>query len=209
LVGQEFEVRASHLLGRFSTTCATPPADSYSLIYYLEIFSFFLNLGVQDFTRMCSDMFSLHILPGIWFTFNLMIQVFLCQRKIFFYFLGYHAFLASKPSESSQALVVHACNLSYLGDWDWITIQGQPGQIPCETPHLQNNEKNGLEVYLKQYNACFASAEPWVQTPVPHCWISISQFCIFALHWILYGHSTECLPSMGFKYVHNAYLFEF
>jgi hypothetical protein len=31
-----------------------------------------------------------------------------------------------------------------------ITIQGQPGQIVCETPHLQNNQsKNGLEVWLK------------------------------------------------------------
>jgi hypothetical protein len=146
LVGQEFEVRASHLLGRFSTTCATPPADSYSLIYYLEIFSFFLNLGVQDFTRMCSDMFSLHILPGIWFTFNLMIQVFLCQRKIFFYFLGYHAFLASKPSESSQALVVHACNLSYSGGRDQEDCGSKPaGANSSRDPILKKtHHKEGL-----------------------------------------------------------------
>jgi hypothetical protein len=33
--------------------------------------------------------------------------------------------------------------------------------------YLKNNHSKGLEVWLKQWNACLASAKPLVQTPVP------------------------------------------
>jgi hypothetical protein len=48
-----------------------------------------------------------------------------------------------------------------------IVVRGQPGQKVHKTPSPKLSEQNGLEVWLKQYNTCFLSMKPRVQTPVP------------------------------------------
>jgi hypothetical protein len=64
--------------------------------------------------------------------------------------------------------VAHICNPSYLGGWDWgIVVPGQPGQTVYEPPSPKQPEQRGLEVWRRRESACFASAKPWVQTPVP------------------------------------------
>jgi hypothetical protein len=80
----------------------------------------------------------------------------------------YLGMVSWKGKIQSQVPLAHACNPSYLGGWDWkIVVWGQFRQKVCETPppHLQNTQSK--MDWRCGSSICFASARPWVQTPIP------------------------------------------
>jgi hypothetical protein len=86
----------------------------------------------------------------------------------FWNFLVAYSKKYKKVSFASQAPVAHTCNPSYLGGWDGENRGSKPAQANNLKDSLsQTSEQNGLQVWLKQYSTWFASARPWVQTPIP------------------------------------------
>jgi hypothetical protein len=76
---------------------------------------------------------------------------------------------ATWPLErNGQALVVHACNPSYLGGWHREDQGLRPDWAYCSwDPHLQNNQRKMDWRYAQGVVYCFASTKPWVQTLIP------------------------------------------
>jgi hypothetical protein len=54
-----------------------------------------------------------------------------------------------------------------LGGWDQEDWSSSSARTNNSQQPISKTQQNGLEVWLKQYSACFMISKPWVQTPVP------------------------------------------
>jgi hypothetical protein len=114
----------------------------------------YINMSALCSYHHCQDTWLCHYHETPWCCTHRLSLIFkLCSP-----FLKFCLF---KNAVTSQGLVAHAYNLSYLGDWDQEDHNLTPAQqIVLETPSPKSPEQNGLEVRLKWWNACFASVKP-------------------------------------------------